>query len=144
MNGYAGKKMKEELFKIHQSLQAFKFSDLQRFKTLISILEKKQITIEDFKKYMDIHDKIRKIHKDDPQRYRELINKSMEYITKDIKKCPDCGSTMRLNPGDDHDSHWVCPKCRFSMYDKKPYEEQIKDSGALDQIQFILSEISKE
>ena len=39
------------------------------------------------------------------------------------KVCPQCEGKMLLYAGDDNDSHWVCQKCRYSIYvDKRPEE----------------------
>lgn len=45
-------------------------------------------------------------------------------------KCPDCGALVKLAAGDDTDSHWFCPKCRWGKYDPRPRAEVIKEIEA--------------
>ena len=60
--------------------------------------------------------------------YMENINlqrRKIVYIPK--KECPECLGEMVIYPGDDNDSHWICPNCRFSIYNSKSIKEVITE-----------------
>ena len=76
-------------------LQAFKFGDLQTYLNITLKLEEYGKTVKDLEHYV------------------KEVRKPKVMPTR---KCPKCSSTMFLYPGDDNDAHWVCKKCRFSIY----------------------------
>jgi len=50
-------------------------------------------------------------------------------LQKHAPCCPDCGVQMTLYSGDNQDCHWVCRKCRHSIYKPHPPETELRNIG---------------
>ena len=61
--------------------------------------------------------------------FLEFMKKKSKPIKIPTKICPDCKNFMKLYPGDNNDSHWLCLNCRLSLYEARSFEQVITEEN---------------
>lgn len=122
---------------IKKILDVFSFGKLQDTVTILTILEKNNITISEFIDFIE-GEKMEKAKLDLEK--IELEKKERHSWNKFALKCPECKEPMGLFPintelgdqtGDDSQSVWICPNndCMETIYNKQTIQEILKKGG---------------
>lgn len=119
---------------ISNALQAFSFGQIQDCVSLLSVLERHDLSTTDLRKFVSDERQLR-------VQGRERMNARQMTIERRLPKCPTCGIPMVLrevrppdpgigDPGDPSEgTHWTCLKCRFGRYDRRTIQEVRKSIG---------------
>jgi len=114
-------------------LAAFRLRDLQRMLIVSRVLSSNGYTIEDLDWYLT------KRHQMDDNRARRISRFSMV--------CKDCQTFMVLYRGEENDSRWVCPKCKYSKYSPREHDKEmmyIIDLGGEVDVNYNLTKEGKQ
>jgi predicted RNA-binding Zn-ribbon protein involved in translation (DUF1610 family) len=98
-------------------LQVFSFGFLQDAVNLLDLCKRNgigrgQLVRVVQKKQQDMYHRL-----EESNRFRKAL---VDKVEADFPVCPSCELKMRLTSGDEDSSHWVCPKCRFGIYEDEP------------------------
>lgn len=114
---------------IDNLLSAFSFNALQELTFILTILEKNNFAMDDFRNYFVTKQK--NIESSLKQQNDEFIKQHTKWQRK-ANKCEDCGTVMNLyrvntsqrdNIGGNYKSQWFCPECLNAEYNEISYEE---------------------
>lgn len=81
------------------------------------------ITTEEYLEFVDV---LKARYQESPSQERKRLLRANVQYDPITFVCPSCGSDMQLFPGDDNDSHWVCGKCRFGIYNSESFDVLMK------------------
>lgn len=93
--------------------RAFTFKALQQAADIITILQREGLSNEEYLEFIE-----------DKRLAFSLASRERVYSL--MPKCPKCNIPMSLIEGDNNDSHWVCMKCRYSVYNPESVENTQK------------------
>lgn len=115
----------ERAREVHDILRksAFGYGRAQDYISFHRFLAEKEISFEEIIELVEVSKLM--VAKKVAQRAR--LNLSLREKKDYFPKCPKCGEIMRLSPGDDDDSHWTCTRCRFGIYEPRPFHEIIDE-----------------
>ena len=106
---------------LKKAIASFTFGQLQDAATLIRVLRRKEIALDDFLAYVD-----------GASRQQQRETDSRDDLSRHLPRCPECDTPMvpreahppdpeSADPGDPEEgSYWACQKCRFSRFDARP------------------------
>lgn len=110
---------------ISRKLASFSFGQIQTAATLLKVLKRHGITVDDFLSFV-AEEKRHRIQG------RDRMERRLQEIERCLPKCPSCGTPMIFRPaGEDpgDGSHWTCPRCRFGRYDPRGVEKVRRTSS---------------
>lgn len=121
---------------IERATKAFSYGHLQDLVTLLRKLTRERVTIAQFLWYMERKRQERAGVIERSIKLRARVKKERAAFMRQAPKCPSCEIPLRLSTGDENDSHWTCPKCRYGRYDSRPagviMDEIRKNAGLVD------------
>ncbi|GEM_PF-3448377 len=126
---------KTKLLEIEAAVRPFRAGYLQDYLTLHAHLQQRGITAAMLRAYLK--QRIATLRRSDQRSAARIraANRAARIWREKAPRCESCGGQLKLSPGDDADSHWWCPACRWGRYDPRPVDKILADLGIAPQPQ---------
>ncbi len=112
-----------DILKVEAAIGPFRFGAVQDAVTLARHLRRRGVSFSLLEQY--IAARVRGIRRD-----TRRLEARQATLARIWPHCPDCGEFVKIAPGDDGDSHWFCPKCRWGRYDARTKDQVIRELTA--------------
>lgn len=109
---------------IQRLFAAFRFKDLQHFKTITIVLERNKLTPQDLIEYIDFIGENGLRHS--PDIFQVAVREVDSIKTKMRRNCPECQVPMLIfkvnttncnQVGGSLTRQWICPKCKIEEFE---------------------------
>lgn len=114
----------EDAEELYFDIQGYSWRDTETAYNLVKTIYNTGHSIAEFLEYMEF---VKKMNRYLSEHYEE-INRRFNVL---LPACPDCGTKMMIQEGDDDDTHYICGECRFSKYSEKSMKDHLKDAGLI-------------
>lgn len=126
---------RQDINRIEQAIHPFRLGALQDYLTIGDHLRRHAVTPAMLRAY--VAHRAREIKAADQRSAAQIraADRAGRIWREKAPRCENCNGLLKLSPGDDHDSHWWCPACRWGRYDPRPVERVLADLGIAPQPQ---------
>lgn len=118
---------------IEQYLEGYDARQVDTAATVLRTLRRKRISPDVFLQWAEARAETRRkgmaVLEQAGQERRRKGRQVREALRQHAPHCPDCQAQMGLYAGDNNDSHWVCRKCRHSIYRPHTPETELRRIG---------------